>query len=75
MITKQWLKNKNQAQAILYEIKFRELAKLTSRELFSKFLEIWDFHNLTNKDYASYNLEESIRLRKSLVSQLRMLKV
>lgn len=75
MITKQWLKNKNQAQSILDEIKFKELAKLTSMELFSKFLEIWDFHNLTNKNYVSNNLEESIRLRKSLVSQLKMLKV
>lgn len=75
MITKQWLKNKNQVQGILDEIKFRELSKLTSKDLFSKFLEIWDFHSFTNSSYPSNDLEETIRLRKALISQLNMLKV
>jgi len=75
MITKNWLKNKKDAQQILENIKFKELSRLDSQMLFVRFLEIWTFGVMVSGSSKQEEVSDSIKLRQSLVSKFKKLEL
>lgn len=73
MITKNWLKNKKEAQKILENIKFKDLSGLDSQMLFARFLEIWTFGMMVKGSSEMEEVSDSIKLQQSLVAKFKKL--
>ena len=72
MISKEWLLNKQYSQSVPEEHKFSSISKLSSIELFERFIEISNFKNIINNqiktkdeinDFIKFNKEFAIKLQ------------
>lgn len=74
MITKDWLEKRRKSQDIIDTHKFKELSTLTSQELFSKFIEIWNFHESTGLKQQR-SISDKINARIELLEKLKKFQI